>query len=261
MAKYVGNAPASIYTGIPGWETEAEEKELVELAKRVLDNGIIVELGGEYGRSAAEFAFAVNGRNITIWTIDRFPSPYQNLSVGLKTIIQHNLRVAGFSANTKQIQGESAEVGKTWDNGLIDLLFVDADHSYEGVKADIEAWEKHIKPGGLIVFHDCAKEGKECHPVHYEVKKAVDEWAARSHWERHDAPDSLVWFVKPSIEPTLETVIEHLKPITLREAYDLGVLGLRALGKTRGIEGLDKYKNPKLLIRRLQNEGVILTGE
>lgn len=36
----------------------------------------------------------------------------------------------------------------------IDLLFIDGDHTYEGVKQDFEMYNPLVKEGGLIVFHD-----------------------------------------------------------------------------------------------------------
>ena len=38
--------------------------------------------------------------------------------------------------------------------GLIDFIFIDGDHSYEGIKRDWEDWSKKIKPGGIIALHD-----------------------------------------------------------------------------------------------------------
>ena len=38
--------------------------------------------------------------------------------------------------------------------GAIDFLFIDGDHSIEGCKFDYENFEKDIKPGGYIAFHD-----------------------------------------------------------------------------------------------------------
>ena len=36
----------------------------------------------------------------------------------------------------------------------LDLLFIDGDHTYEGVKADYELYSGFVKPGGVIAFHD-----------------------------------------------------------------------------------------------------------
>jgi len=38
--------------------------------------------------------------------------------------------------------------------GKIDFLFIDGDHTYEGVKADYELYSPLVRPGGLIAFHD-----------------------------------------------------------------------------------------------------------
>lgn len=36
----------------------------------------------------------------------------------------------------------------------VDLLFIDGDHTFEGVKADYEMYSPLVRPGGLIAFHD-----------------------------------------------------------------------------------------------------------
>lgn len=37
---------------------------------------------------------------------------------------------------------------------LIDFLFIDGDHSYEGVKMDFEMYGDLVRKGGIIAFHD-----------------------------------------------------------------------------------------------------------
>lgn len=54
----------------------------------------------------------------------------------------------------------------------LDLVFIDADHSYKGVKADIEAWRGKVKPGGWLGGHDYANPDPR---FDFGVKQAVDE--------------------------------------------------------------------------------------
>ena len=53
--------------------------------------------------------------------------------------------------NWKFTQGESKTV--PWDKE-IDVLLIDGDHSYSGVKADYEKWMPFVKEGGMILMHD-----------------------------------------------------------------------------------------------------------
>lgn len=52
----------------------------------------------------------------------------------------------------------------------LDILFIDGDHSYNGVKSDFELYSKLVKDGGYIIFDDYND-----HVHSPEVKKYVDE--------------------------------------------------------------------------------------
>jgi hypothetical protein len=55
----------------------------------------------------------------------------------------------------------------------IDFLYLDANHSYDACKQDLEMWYPKIKSGGIFAGHDyCNGDG-----VGHGVKKAVDEFA------------------------------------------------------------------------------------
>ncbi len=45
-------------------------------------------------------------------------------------------------------------VKKLLNGKKLDFLFIDADHSYDGVKKDFEMYSPLVKNGGLIAFHD-----------------------------------------------------------------------------------------------------------
>lgn len=40
---------------------------------------------------------------------------------------------------------------------LLDFLFIDGDHTYEGAKADFTTYQKLVRPGGIIALHDIVR--------------------------------------------------------------------------------------------------------
>jgi len=53
-----------------------------------------------------------------------------------------------------QISETVEKVKQALGDEPVDFLFIDADHSYEGVKADFENYHGLVRPGGIIGFHD-----------------------------------------------------------------------------------------------------------
>jgi predicted O-methyltransferase YrrM len=43
----------------------------------------------------------------------------------------------------------------------LDVLFIDGDHTYEGVKRDFLLYAPLVRPGGIVAFHDIAEHPKE----------------------------------------------------------------------------------------------------
>lgn len=61
------------------------------------------------------------------------------------------------------------------DNSL-DFVFIDADHQYESVKADIKAWLPKVKTGGFLTGHDYDLPS---------VKMAVEELLGKVDCPKH----------------------------------------------------------------------------
>jgi predicted O-methyltransferase YrrM len=47
----------------------------------------------------------------------------------------------------------------------LDVLYLDGDHSYKGIKTDFEFYSPLVKPGGLIVFHDIVPDSQTRHGI------------------------------------------------------------------------------------------------
>lgn len=133
-----------------------EDKEvLAKYAKKIPENGVIVDIGTHQGSSAFTMAIA-SKKSVKVFTVD--PNAYDTFFTKRKEL---NLKNRVF-----YIQDTSVNASTDW-KGKIDLIFIDAIHSYGGIKEDFEAWGKFVKKGGYIIFHD--------YLLYLGIREAVDE--------------------------------------------------------------------------------------
>ncbi len=83
--------------------------------------------------------------------------------------------------------------------GLFDLVFIDGDHEYAGVKADWERVKTLVRPGAEVLFHDAGK-GRELAQPCPGCAQLVAEIAASgaTGWERRPDVGSLAQFRRVS---------------------------------------------------------------
>jgi predicted O-methyltransferase YrrM len=78
-----------------------------------------------------------------------------------------------FIRNDSHSKQTLEEVEKLLNGGKIDFLFIDGDHTYEGVKRDFNIYSKIVRDGGLIAFHDIARTENDSKVYEFweEIKK------------------------------------------------------------------------------------------
>lgn len=59
-----------------------------------------------------------------------------------------------FPGRVSIIRSTTLDAVRFIGDGLLDFVFIDADHSYECALADIKAWTPKVRKGGLIAGHD-----------------------------------------------------------------------------------------------------------
>jgi len=81
-------------------------------------------------------------------------------------------RVASeFGDRAEVVRAASLDAAKAVADESLDFVFIDADHRYEAVAADIQAWQPKVRKGGVIAGHDY---GPQWPGVAKAVKRYVD---------------------------------------------------------------------------------------
>jgi predicted O-methyltransferase YrrM len=86
----------------------------------------------------------------------------------------------------KVLRGMSYEFSKGFTE-KIDLLFIDANHEYDAVMRDFEEWSPHLKPGGIIAFHDVVTKESSQGPGRVVTERIRENTA----WTEQRLVDSL----------------------------------------------------------------------
>ena len=153
------------YRKAKGW-LRPEEREYLRYIAGQVGQGIIVNIGTEHGASLVCLRAGSPTANIVGIDLDNSKAP-------------HDLSVFWVQSDS----GEYYPIAKQWIVSA-HILFVDGDHTYEGVKRDIKYTEL-VGLGGYAIFHDCydyanpydANNSPVIHKVVPGVNKAVREWS------------------------------------------------------------------------------------
>lgn len=166
-------------------------------AREVGPAGICVEVGTWCGYTALALAFG----GPLVACVDTFlASDLQTGKLALERLGENvPTTLLRFMANGVKapepvrlmpMVGHSPEVARAFGPKSVDLVFIDGDHTFEAVVADLTAWSVALKPGGLYCGHDAGQDG---------VAQAVTRFLAASGWpDVTMAPDQLWWSRRPS---------------------------------------------------------------
>lgn len=155
--------------------------ELRRLASEVPAGCSIVELGSYTGKSTS-FLAAGAQPGVPLYAVDLWDDArnihgrhgYNRPEV--RERFEAQLIAAGLHDRVIAVQADTTEAAGDYAGPPVGLLYVDADHTDEGVTGDILAWRQHLAPRATVAFDDYGT------PRNPGVKVAVDAFAAGLSW-------------------------------------------------------------------------------
>lgn len=111
-------------------------------------NGILLEIGRKYGGSTVLMASSLCDGSL--YSID----------IKMHNVVSDHIGL--FKDKVHLITGDSKII--QWKMP-VDLLFIDGDHSYQGVKNDVNKFTPHITAGGYVIFHDVVGKKSVLQPI------------------------------------------------------------------------------------------------
>lgn len=142
-----GLFPFRIFTHMTGHELF----KLHSFASSMKEGSCFVEIGSYLGASST---FIVSGlhKSSKLYCIDTWEN--DAMSEGKwDTFVQFQSNIKKYRNQVVPIKMKSIDAAKNFKL-KIDYLFIDGDHTYEGVKQDVDAWLPKMNANSLIIFHD-----------------------------------------------------------------------------------------------------------
>lgn len=147
------------YQNIHGWFNF--DQLYSEMVNGFPSGSHFVEVGCWLGRSACFLGVEIvnSGKEIKLDCIDTWIGNVPELAE--EEVVKTGTLYADFLKNVEPLRGIitpikmlSVEAAKLYDDGSLDFVFIDADHTKEGIAGDLKSWYPKIKVGGVLAGHD-----------------------------------------------------------------------------------------------------------
>lgn len=135
-------------------------KMMSVIGKHITDVDIAVEVGTYKGAFAVSMIDQLNpARFYAVDPLRLFPGmdsrpgfefARQSLLDQLADKVNHTMSVRGHTL----IRETSDKASQQFEDNSVDVVYLDADHSFKGCSNDIDLWFPKVKEGGILAGHD-----------------------------------------------------------------------------------------------------------
>jgi predicted O-methyltransferase YrrM len=134
--------------------TQTTRAERDSLARHAAGRHRLVEIGVWQGVTTKRLRAAM-APDAELWAID--PYVAGRLGVSFPELIAHGEVDVVENGHIRWVKGTGADAAEQWKQERrepADFVFVDGDHSWDGISTDWNAWSGLVAPGGVIALHD-----------------------------------------------------------------------------------------------------------
>ena len=144
--------------------------EIAFLKKAIGRNKVVVEIGAYFGKTTCELA-----KDNMVVAVDPFISGYDPKESHMLDMsgVEDEFRANIQGKNVIWFKEKSKDVLSRWA-APIDGVFVDGEHTTEALAIDF-GWIKHVKPGGILAFHDYGFFPQVTSLIDREIKPKYEE--------------------------------------------------------------------------------------
>jgi predicted O-methyltransferase YrrM len=147
---------------LDGAMTEAELAVLYDTARTMPAGAVVVEVGSFKGRSSVATCEGLRGvSDARFFAVDPWLrtsmltlGTYSAEDPERDTIYERFLRNTAPYPFVTALRTTSVDAAAQFEDDSIDWVFIDGDHRFSAVRADLGAWWPKVRSGGLVTGHD-----------------------------------------------------------------------------------------------------------
>jgi predicted O-methyltransferase YrrM len=138
--------------GLAGAETQTTHAERDCLVRHASGRKRLAEIGVWHGVTTCRLRQAM-APDATLFAID--PYPRGRLGFSMQLVIAHREVFRTSNGSVQWVRKTGAAAAKALSGAkTFDFVFIDADHTYEGLQADWTGWSPLLEIAGVIALHD-----------------------------------------------------------------------------------------------------------